>query len=270
MKEKYMIIDVAKCHDCNNCFIACQDEHAENDWAPYQAAMPRHGHRWMDILRHERGQNDRIDTAFLPKPCLQCENPPPCAAGGDFVGVREDGIVIFDLEAGRGRDITASCPYGAIWWNEEEQLSQKCDFCAHLLDDPAWEPGVPRCVHTCPTGALTFVVEEPVAFARRIQAEGLAPYKEEIVPKPHVWYKNLHRFTKNFVAGQVLKGGDVASGVTVVLRGADSTAELVSDMFGEFRFDGLSDGEYTLTAEGKELTEVTVLGASVDAGDFEI
>ena len=94
--------------------------------------------------------------------------------------------------------------------------------------------------------------------------------KPEIVAKPHVWYKNLHRFTKNFIAGQVLKDGDVASGVTVTLKGADSTAVLVSDMFGEFRFDALSDGDYTLAVEGKELAKVAVRGASVDAGDFEI
>jgi Fe-S-cluster-containing dehydrogenase component len=269
MKQNYMIIDVALCHDCNNCFIACQDEHAENDWAPYQASMPRHGHRWMDILRHERGQNDRIDTPFLPKPCLQCENP-PCAKGGDFVSVRDDGIVVFDLEGGKGKDISGFCPYGAIWWNEEEQLSQKCDFCAHLLDDPSWEPAMPRCVHTCPTGAMAFVSEEPEAFAKRVEAEGLAAYKPEIVAKPHVWYKNLHRFTKNFIAGQVLKGGDVAPDVAITLKGAGSLAELVTDMFGEFRFDGLSDGEYALVAEGKELAKVTILGASVDAGDFEI
>ena len=112
--------------------------------------------------------------------------------------------------------------------------------------------------------------EEPEAFAKRVEAEGLAAYKPEIVAKPHVWYKNLHRFTKNFIAGQVLKGGDVAPDVVVTLKGAGSAAELVSDMFGEFRFDGLSDGEYTLVAEGKELAKVTVLGASVDAGDFEI
>jgi len=269
MKQKYMIIDVAKCHDCNNCFLACQDEHALNDWAPYQAPMPRHGHRWMDILRHERGQNDRIDAAFLPKPCLQCEDP-PCAAAGDFVSVRDDGIVVLDVEGGKGKDISDACPYGAIWWNEEQQVSQKCDFCAHLLDDPSWEPGVPRCVHACPTGAMTFVVEEPKEFAKRIETEGLAAYKPEIVAKPHVWYKNLHRFTKNFIAGQVLKSGDVAPDVTVTLKGADSQAELVSDMFGEFRFDGLSDGEYALMAEGKELATVTIHGDSVDAGDFEI
>jgi len=269
MKQNYMIIDVAKCHDCNNCFMACEDEHVDNDWAPYQAPMPRHGHRWMDILRHERGENDRIDTAFLPKPCLQCENP-PCAVGNDFVSVRDDGIVVFALEGGKGKAISDSCPYGAIWWNEQEQVSQKCDFCAHLLADASWEPGIPRCVPPCPPGAMDFVREEPEAFAKRVEAEGLAAYKPDVVAKPHVWYKNLHRFTKNFIAGQVLKDGDVASGVTVTLKGADSTAALVTDMFGEFRFDALADGEYTLVAEGKELTKVTISGASVDAGDFEI
>ena len=300
MKEKYIIMDVAKCHDCNNCFLACLDEYAENDWSPYQAPAPRHGHRWMDVLRRERGENDRIDTAFLAKPCFQCGDAACLKAGaaGDFGRMREDGIVVFDLSAGKGKDITGTCPYGAIWWNPEEQLSQKCDFCAHLLDDPSWEPGVPRCVHTCPTGALAFVSEEPAEFEKRVSAEGLCAYKPELCAKPHVWYKNLHRFTKNFIAGQVLKGGDVAPGVVVTLRGAgdedgsvesgiggDSRedgsvesgiggagceAELTSDIFGEFRFDGLDDGEYTLFAEGKELAKVTVAGASLDAGDFEI
>lgn len=269
MKERYMIMDVAKCHDCNNCFMACTDEHAENDWTPYQKAMPRHGHRWMDILRRERGQNDRIDTAFLAKPCMHCENA-PCAQAGDFIHRRSDGIVTFDLSGGEGKDITASCPYGAIWWNTESKVSQKCDFCAHLLDDPEWESGAPRCVHSCPTGALRFVTEEPAAFAARIEEEGLSAYRSELGAGPHVWYKNLHRFTKNFIAGQLLKNSDVAQDVRVTLTGEGVSAEILSDMFGEFRFDGLEDGSYALFAEGKEFAKVCVSGASVDAGDFEI
>jgi Fe-S-cluster-containing dehydrogenase component len=138
MKERYLVMDVAKCHDCNNCFMACTDEHAENDWSPYQRPMPRHGHRWLDLLRHERGQNDRIDTAFLVKPCMQCGEA-SCSEAGDFVSVREDGIVVFDADKGAGKDVSESCPYGSVWWNEAEQVSQKCDFCAHLLDDPSWE-----------------------------------------------------------------------------------------------------------------------------------
>ena len=145
MKEKYMVIDIAKCHDCNNCFMACTDEHAENDWSPYQAPMPRHGHRWMNILRHERGQNDRIDTAFLPKPCMQCGDA-PCVKAGGFVSRREDGIVVFALDGGKGKDITASCPYEAIWWNEEEQLSQKCDFARTCSTT---RPGGPACRAAC-------------------------------------------------------------------------------------------------------------------------
>ena len=269
MKEKYLIMDVAKCHDCNNCYMACMDEYVDNDWPGYQAPMPKHGHKWLDLLRHERGQNDRIDTAFLVKPCMHCENA-PCKDAGDFVGRRVDGIVTFDLAGGKGKDISKACPYEAIWWNEEEQLSQKCDFCAHLLDDPSWEPAVPRCVHSCPTGALTFVSMEPAEFVKKAEEEGLSVLKSELGAGPHVWYKNLCRFTKNFVAGQLLKDGDVASGVTVSLAGAGCDYELVSDMFGEFRFDGLDDGEYTISAGGKELKKVLIDGASVDAGDFEI
>ena len=37
MKNWNMIIDVARCHDCNNCFMACKDEHVGNDFPPYSA-----------------------------------------------------------------------------------------------------------------------------------------------------------------------------------------------------------------------------------------
>lgn len=69
MKQNYLVIDIALCHDCNNCFMACKDEHVDNDWLPYTNAQPRHGHRWMNIHRTERGQYPRIDVAYLPMPC---------------------------------------------------------------------------------------------------------------------------------------------------------------------------------------------------------
>jgi Fe-S-cluster-containing dehydrogenase component len=56
MKQQYMVIDVSQCHDCNNCFMACKDEHVSNKWLPYTDEQPQHGHRWMNILRAERGQ----------------------------------------------------------------------------------------------------------------------------------------------------------------------------------------------------------------------
>ena len=71
MKQWYKVIDVAKCHDCNNCFMADKDEFVGNDWPGYTHAQPRHGHRWVDILRRERGQYARNDVAYLPVPCQQ-------------------------------------------------------------------------------------------------------------------------------------------------------------------------------------------------------
>ena len=56
MKSWHLIIDVARCHDCNDCFLADKDEFVDNDFPPYSAAQPWHGHRWMNIKRKERGQ----------------------------------------------------------------------------------------------------------------------------------------------------------------------------------------------------------------------
>ena len=60
MKKWNMIIDVAECEDCNNCFLACKDEHVENDFPKYSAAQPKHGHRWINIMRKERGRGSLI------------------------------------------------------------------------------------------------------------------------------------------------------------------------------------------------------------------
>ncbi len=57
---------------------------------------------------------------------------------------RDDGIVIVDPEKAAGRkDLVSSCPYRRIYWNEEQQVAQKCTMCAHLLDQ-GWKE--PRCV----------------------------------------------------------------------------------------------------------------------------
>ena len=36
-----LIIDVARCHDCNNCFLACKDEFIDNDFPGYSQAQPK-------------------------------------------------------------------------------------------------------------------------------------------------------------------------------------------------------------------------------------
>ena len=131
MKRWHLIIDVAECEDCNNCFLSCKDEHVDNDWPGYSLSQPRHGHRWMNILRKERGQHPLIDVAYLPMPCMHCRNAPCMSkAKEDAVYRREDGIVIIDPEKSKGqKGIVDACPYNVVWWNEKEvHVSKPTDY----------------------------------------------------------------------------------------------------------------------------------------------
>lgn len=266
-KQKYIVIDVAWCHDCNNCFMACKDEHVGNEWLPYTEEQPRHGHRWMDIRAKERGQYPRIDVAYLPVPCQHCEDAPCQKACPDAVVRRKDGIVLLDLVKAKGNTaLVDSCPYGAINWNEELNTAQKCTMCAHILDgDDA--PCMPRCVHSCPTGAMKFYDLEPAEMEELVKAEGLSVYKPELETKPHVYYKNLHRFTKAFIAGGVVKDDECFEGATVVLTGEGVEATATTDCFGDFKFDGLAAGTYTIAVDGKEMKTVTIED-SVNVGEL--
>lgn len=275
MKQWYMIIDVTKCHDCNNCFMACKDEHVGNSWPGYTVEQPRHGHRWINIERRERGQYSRNDVAYLPVPCQQCENAPCIIAGGGAVYRREDGIVIIDPEKSKGNQaLVGACPYGAIYWNEILEIPQKCTFCAHLLDSESWKPHVPRCVHTCPTGALKALNLEPQEAEKLALEEGLSLYKAELDTKPHVLYKNLYRFMKHFIAGGVLIAGDCFEGAAVELKRGDEVLETQeTNFFGDFKFDGLDNGSYTviITADGrKELIAVQIADNSKNLGYIEL
>lgn len=263
MKKYYFIIDVAKCWDCNNCFITCSDEHQDNDWPGYTLAQPRHDHRWMDVQRRERGQFPLIDVAYRPTPCMHCQDAPCVKASGGAITCREDGIVLIDPEKAKGKkELVKSCPYGSIYWNEEMEVPQKCTMCAHLLDD-GWKQ--PRCVQACFTGALTAALLEEDEISDRVQKEGLEQLHPEWGCRPNVYYKNLHRFNKVFIAGSAAVKKDeivdCAKGVKVCLyRDQTKVGEAVTDAFGDFKFEGLdkNSGDYVVELEADEGTSVSV------------
>jgi Fe-S-cluster-containing dehydrogenase component len=269
MKQHYMVIDVSRCHDCNNCFMACKDEHVDNEWLPYTHAQPRHGHRWMNIQRTERGQYPRIDVCYMPMPCQHCQDAPCEKAYPELVHRREDGVVLIDFSNARGnKGLVDSCPYGAIYWSEEANVAQKCTMCAHLLDREG-ELKMPRCAHSCPTNAMQFFTMEPDEMDEKIRAEGLEVYRPELGSNPHVFYKNLYRFEKAFVAGGILKDNECAEGVEVTLKGKDVNVSQSTDCFGDFKFDALQPGEYSIIIGGKEVKKVQVKD-SVNVGSIVI
>jgi Fe-S-cluster-containing dehydrogenase component len=256
MKKWHMVIDVEKCEDCNNCFLACKDEHVDNEWPKYTHAQPKHGQRWINILRKERGQFPIIDVAYRPTPCMHCDNA-PCIKATNAIIKRPDGIVLIDPVKSKGQNnIVNACPYGAIWWNEDFEVPQKCTFCAHLIDD-GWKQ--PRCVQVCPTGALRVEYIEDAELSRIVVAENLEVLFPELNTTPSVYYKNLYRFDTCFIAGSVAVNcnglEDCAVGVNVKLfQGKTMIAETVTDSFGDFKLDNLMEksGSYSLEIKNGE------------------
>jgi Fe-S-cluster-containing dehydrogenase component len=242
MKKWNLVIDVAECHNCNNCFLSVKDEYVGNDIPGYCAPQPPHGHKWINILARERGRAPMVDAAYVPTTCNHCDAAPCIEAGRGAVKKRKDGIVLIDPEAAKGRrDLLAACPYGAIWWNEERSLPQAWPFDAHLLDR-GWS--TPRPAQSCPTGAFQALKISDAEMAQKASVEGLQTLRPELGTKPRVYYRNLHRYTKLFAGGTVLAaaGGiiDCLAGARVALvRDGLVIAAVDTDAFGDFKFDRL-------------------------------
>lgn len=264
MKNWRMIVDIARCLDCNNCTLACKDEHVENEWPGYAIAQPRHGQRWIDVERTERGQFPLIDVAYMPVLCMHCENAPCVKASNGAITRRADGIVLIDPAKAKGRrELVASCPYGLIWWNEAEQTAQKCTLCAHLLDQ-GWTQ--PRCVQACPTGALEVVQLDDDAIELKVEAEKLECLHPEFNTRPRVYYRNLYRYASCFLGGSVAVMKDgllecLANADVSLFHNGREVEKTATDIFGDFRFDQLAVGEeYTvkIAAGGRELKALAV------------
>ncbi len=243
MKKWNLVIDIARCHDCNDCFLADKDEFVGNDFPPYSSAQPWTGHRWMNIERKERGQYPIVQVAYLPMPCMHCDEA-PCLTPDGAVYKRPDSLVLIDTEKAKGRpEIVDSCPYGAIYWNEDLELAQKCTGCAHLLDEGWVET---RCSQVCPTGAIKLVLAEDEEIAELVAREGLRCYREDLGTKPRVYYKNLHRWDKAFVSGSVTYADtdECAEGAVITVKRAGLTvAGGATNNYGEFVVDGLEHNE---------------------------
>ncbi len=281
-KKAHLIVDVARCQGCNNCMLACKDEHVGNDWPGYTSAQALHGERWIDIPCHERGRFPLIDVTYRPTLCTHCSDAPCIARSAGAISKRPDGIVMIDVNKARDAKLVEACPYGMIVWNEGTGAAHKCTLCAHLLDD-GWDR--PRCVTACGPGALGFVRMDDEEFAAHAAREGLATLHPGRLEDTAVVYKNLSRFSDCFIAGSVAveRGGvvDCAAGAEVVLeRLAVSQGEpaqvaerwtATADVFGDFKFDGLKarSGEYRLGVglAGHEAAELTItLGESLNVG----
>jgi Fe-S-cluster-containing dehydrogenase component len=270
---------VAECTNCNLCTLATMDEYVGNDWPGYAAPMPRHGHRWINILQKERGQAPMIDIAYVPTLCNHCDDA-PCikAAKGGAIRKRDDGIVIIDPVKAKGqKELVDACPYGHIWWNEELQLPQHWPFDAHLIDQ-GWQQT--RGQQSCPTGAMKAIKVEDEVMTSLAADQGLATLRPELGTRPRVWYRNLWRYTHCFIGGSVSAehngAVDCVEGAKVrLVKDGRAVAETASDNYGDFKFDKLDvdSGTYTVEIETPGRPNKIIearLGESINLGEIRL
>jgi len=258
MKKFVMIIDVAKCNNCNACALSAKDEYVGNDFPGYAAAQPKLGHSWFRVDQVFRGSGTMIDYTHIPTTCNHCANAPCVKAAGDgSVYQRSDGIVIMDPIKTKGRgDIVKSCPYGMISWNDEKDIPQTWIFDAHLIDS-GWDK--PRCVNSCPSGCFEVRKVTDEEFAALEQSPAYSTRNERLrATRPRIFYKNFDKAKTAFVGGNVTTTRDsrkcnVEGAVVSLHKDSKQIMEARTDVFGDFRFDSLpyNSGKYTVAIVDK-------------------
>ncbi len=103
-----MVIDLRKCVGCHACTIACV---AENKLPP--------GVVYRQVVEQEIGTYPNVSKRFMPRPCLQCDDPPctpVCPVNATYK--RADGIVVMDYDRCIGcRYCMNACPYNSRYFD---------------------------------------------------------------------------------------------------------------------------------------------------------
>jgi len=213
--------------------------------------QPETGQFWNRLTEIVRGQIPHIKVAHASIRCNHCDSP-ACVASCPVKAItkRADGIVLIEPKKCNGCQLCIeACPYGNIYWNSSLKVAQKCTGCSHIIDR-GWPIKEPRCVDVCPNYALRF--GEKSDFSAEIAKATVL--KPESGTNPNVYYLN---YPKKFIAGTVFDPGTqtVVIGATCTLSGAGS-ATTKTDSFGDFWFEGLAVGTYSLKidADGKSKT----------------
>jgi molybdopterin-containing oxidoreductase family iron-sulfur binding subunit len=210
-----MVIDLDRCTGCQACVMACK---AENNVPAVGAREAARGRivSWMQVLVEESEERVR----FLPRPCLQCDDPPCTKVCPVYATYRNpEGIVAQIYARCIGcRFCMAACPYNAKYFNwrryqteapgqnpdvsvRPKGVVEKCTFCHHRLQkareralaerrDLAPGEYVPACAEACPTRAITFgdLSDPGGEVARLARSPRAFRLGEQLGTKPKVIY----------------------------------------------------------------------------------
>jgi Fe-S-cluster-containing dehydrogenase component len=108
-----MVIDLEKCTGCQACTTACA---MENNRLPDE--------NWQDVLFYHEGTYPNVSLSWLPRPCMQCENPSCmyfCPTKATWK--TDDGVVLVDWNKCIGcKYRMIACPYGVRFYMDESPI----------------------------------------------------------------------------------------------------------------------------------------------------
>lgn len=180
------VINQETCIGCHACSVACKMEHE----------VPLSVNRTY-VKQVEVGVYPNVSRQFQITRCNQCDDAPCvpiCPVTAMFK--RADGIVDFDRDVCIGcKACMAACPYDAIYINPEVNSAEKCNFCAHRIDQGL----EPACVIVCPVeaivvGDLNDPESEVLQLITRKKADVRKPEKGT---NPKVFYVGASDYTLN-------------------------------------------------------------------------
>lgn len=112
-----MVIDLDRCTACQACTVACRAENNVPATGPEETLKGR-AILWNDLIVYREGEYPRVRMRYIPRPCMQCDNP-AC---------------------------TKVCPVKATYKNDEGIVAQIWNRCI----------GCRLCMCACPYGARSF------------------------------------------------------------------------------------------------------------------
>ncbi len=211
------VIDTTTCIGCGHCVEACKlENHVPEDgelnrtWVELHVLAQdgtvsvsspeggRHGFPAEETIPADAAATVR-DAYFVPRTCMQCENPPctwVCPVSATYR--TEDGVVLVDENRciGCGYCLVA-CPYGARYMvpaggstpKGVVGIADKCTFCYHRIT----RGQLPACAEVCPVNARIFGdrndPSSPVSVA--LSEKRVRVMKPALGTRPRVSYVGL-------------------------------------------------------------------------------
>jgi len=142
MEKVSMVFRKKNCMGCHACEVACKQEHGLGV-----------GPRLVQVLEKS--------PDYIPIYCHHCAKA-PCkeACPVEAISRNEQGIVLIDNDLCIGcRECVEACPFGAMQFDDNQEIAVKCNLCVHRLTDNKR----PACMAVCPTGCIYFDGKKSVA-----------------------------------------------------------------------------------------------------------